>query len=57
VQVWQVDEMHQALLDRGAIEGRAPVTLGSTARISFIQDPDHNWIEVSQRASLTGSID
>ena len=28
-------------------------TLGGTARISFIRDPDGNWIELSQRASLT----
>jgi lactoylglutathione lyase len=34
----------------------APVTLGTTARISFIRDPDGNWIELSQRASLTGSL-
>jgi catechol 2,3-dioxygenase-like lactoylglutathione lyase family enzyme len=56
VQVWKVDEEHGEFLARGGIEGRAPVTLGTTARISFIQDPDHNWIEVSQRASLTGSL-
>jgi hypothetical protein len=32
------------------------VTLGTVARISFIRDPDGNFIEVSQRASLTGSL-
>lgn len=57
VQVWQVDKEHQAFIDRGGQEAQAPVTLGSTARISFITDPDGNWIEISQRASLTGSID
>lgn len=56
VQVWKVDEEHAAVLARGGTEGRAPVTLGSTARISFIKDPDDNWIEVSQRASLTGDL-
>jgi hypothetical protein len=30
--------------------------LGSTARISFVRDPDGNWIEISQRASLTGTL-
>jgi lactoylglutathione lyase len=30
--------------------------LGETARISFILDPDGNWIEISQRASLTGAL-
>ncbi|MCB1693228.1 MAG: VOC family protein [Pseudomonadales bacterium] len=56
VQVWKVDEEHGAYLARGGHEGRPPVTLGTTARISFIRDPDGNWIEVSQRASLTGDL-
>ena len=56
VQVWNVDREHQAFLDRGGSEGSPPVTLGTTARISFIRDPDNNWIEVSQRASLTGDL-
>lgn len=57
VQVWKVDEEHAAFVARGGIEGRPPMTLGTTARISFIQDPDGNWIEISQRASLTGSLE
>lgn len=56
VQVNKVDAEHKALLARGAREAAAPRTLGSTARISFITDADGNWIEVSQRASLTGSL-
>jgi lactoylglutathione lyase len=56
VQVRDVDAEHAALVERGATEGRAPVTLGATARISFIRDPDGNWIEISQRASLTGPL-
>ena len=56
VQIWNVDEEHQAVLARGGEEGRAPVVLGSTAKISFILDPDGNWIEISQRASLTGDL-
>lgn len=56
VQVWDVDQEHQRFLARGGTEGLAPTTLGTTARISFIQDPDCNWIEVSQRASLTGKL-
>jgi lactoylglutathione lyase len=55
-QVWNVDEVHSRLVARGAMEGFAPVTLGDVARISFIRDPDGNWIELSQRASLTGSL-
>ncbi len=56
VQVYKVDSEHEGLLTRGALEGKAPATLGSTARISFITDPDNNWIEISQRASLTGDL-
>ena len=57
VQVWKVDEEHAAFLARGGIQAQEPRTLGTTARISFIQDPDGNWIEISQRASLTGTLD
>ncbi len=56
VQVFKVDNEHADALERGALEGTAPVTLGSTARISFITDPDNNWIEISQRKSLTGDL-
>jgi catechol 2,3-dioxygenase-like lactoylglutathione lyase family enzyme len=56
VQVFDVDAEHTDLIARGVEEGRAPVTLGNVARISFIRDPDGNWIEVSQRASLTGPL-
>ena len=38
-------------------EALAPLTLGTTARISMVRDPDGNWIELSQRASITGSLD
>ncbi len=57
VQVWDVDAEHAAIVGRGGAEARPPATLGTTARISFITDPDGNWIEVSQRASLTGSLE
>ena len=56
VQVWDVDAEHGALVALGATEGSPPMTLGTTARISFIRDPDGNWIEISQRASLTGAL-
>ena len=55
-QVFDVDYEHERALSLGATEGRGVVTLGETARISFIQDPDGNWIELSQRASLTGPL-
>jgi len=57
VQIRNVDEEHTAILARGGTEGRAPQTLGKVARISFVRDPDGNWIEMSQRASLVGALD
>jgi len=56
-QVFKVDEVHAGLLARGAREAMAPRTLGRTARVSMVLDPDGNWIEVSQRASLVGSLE
>jgi len=50
------DAEHKRFLSMGVWEGAPPVTLGKVARISFIRDPDGNWIEISQRASLTGAL-
>lgn len=55
VQVRDCDADHNAAVARGAEEGQPPRTMGTTARISFLRDPDGNWIEVSQRASLAGT--
>jgi len=55
-QVFDVDREHAYVVAHGGREARAPVTLGTTARISMVRDPDGNWIELSQRASLTGSL-
>jgi len=56
IQVRDVDAEHRRLMSMGVWEGAAPVSLGAVARISFIRDPDGNFIEISQRASLTGPI-
>jgi catechol 2,3-dioxygenase-like lactoylglutathione lyase family enzyme len=56
-QIFKVDDEHAAVLAQGGREGLAPVTLGRTARISMVRDPDGNWIELSQRASIVGSLD
>jgi lactoylglutathione lyase len=56
-QVFKVDEEHARVLAKGGREAMAPVTLGTTARISMVRDPDGNWIELSQRASIVGSLD
>ncbi|HEX7760163.1 MAG TPA: VOC family protein [Caulobacteraceae bacterium] len=55
-QVFKVDAEHARVLECGGREAMAPVTLGTTARISMVRDPDGNWIELSQRASITGSL-
>lgn len=55
-QVFKVDDVHAAVLAKGGREAVAPVTLGTTARISMVRDPDGNWIELSQRASIVGSL-
>jgi len=55
-QVFKVDEVHAAVLAAGGREALAPLTLGTTARISMVRDPDGNWIELSQRASIVGSL-
>ena len=56
VQVRDVNAEHRRFMSMGVWEGAAPVTLGTVARISFVRDPDGNFIEISQRASLTGPI-
>ena len=56
VQVRDCDATFTHAVAHGAWEGSRPVTLGEVARICFIRDPDGNWIEISQRASLTGPL-
>ena len=56
LQVFDVVGTHRAILGAGGREGRPPVRLGEVAYISFVRDPDGNWIEISQRKSLTGSL-
>lgn len=57
IQVFDVVGEHRSILARGGAEGAAPVRLGDVAYISFVRDPDGNWIEISQRKSITGSLD
>jgi lactoylglutathione lyase len=56
-QVFKVDDEHAAVLRNGGREATAPRTLGQTARISMVRDPDGNWVELSQRASITGTLE
>jgi lactoylglutathione lyase len=56
LQVTDIDAVHGELRGRGVREGLAPITLGDVARISMLLDPDGNWIELSRRASIVGSL-
>ena len=56
LQISDIDAVHDELRGMGVREGLAPITLGDVARISMILDPDGNWIELSRRASIVGSV-
>lgn len=56
VQVRDCDAEYNAILERGGSSGMAPRTMGEVARFGFVRDPDGNWLEISQRASLTGPL-
>ncbi len=55
LQVFDCDAAYARALQAGATSGREPLTLGTTARIAFVRDPDGVWIELSERASVTGT--
>ncbi len=57
VQIHKCDAEHTGILARGGREGEVPRTIGTTTRFSFVRDPDGNWLEVSQRAQLTGTLE
>jgi lactoylglutathione lyase len=56
LQIFDTNAVYEAVLERGGRAGRPPKTLGAVARYALVRDPDGNWIELSQRASLTGPI-
>ncbi len=56
VQIHDCVAEHAGVLARGGEEGRPPALLGETVRYSFVRDPDGNFIELSQRASLVGHL-
>ncbi len=55
-QVHDVVKQHERFLRKGFTEGMAPTRLGDTAAISFVRLPDGDWLELSQRANLTGPL-
>lgn len=56
VQVRDVTEEHGRIIGLGYDEAMPPRKLGDVAAISFVRDPGGNWLEISQRASLTGDL-
>jgi lactoylglutathione lyase len=56
IQVADVVAEHARLVEMGFREATPPVRLGEVAAISFVRDPGGNWLEISQRASLTGDL-
>lgn len=57
LQIFDVVAAHAHVLATGGREGSRPWRLGDVAYISFVRDPDGNWIELSQRKSIVGSLD
>lgn len=53
VQIFDCDGLTAALGRMGVPVGKPPGTVGQV-RYSFVRDDDGNWIELSERASLTG---
>jgi lactoylglutathione lyase len=53
VQIFDCDQVTAALERAGVEIAMPPRTIGQV-RYSFARDPDGNWIELSERASLTG---
>ena len=56
LQIDDCDASHGEALAAGGTEGRPPRTLGEVVRYSFVRDPDGNWIELSERSTLTGGL-
>jgi lactoylglutathione lyase len=56
VQVWDADAEYARIVERGGEGAMPPRTMGNVARFGFVRDPDGNWLEISQRASLTGPL-
>jgi len=56
IQVFDCRREHARVLEAGGVEGFPPRQIGDVAVISMVRDPDGNWIEISQRGSLTGPL-
>lgn len=56
IQVFDCEAEHRRVLAGGGTEGMPPRHAGKVAVFSMVRDPDGNWVEISQRASLVGSL-
>ena len=56
IQIFDCEAEHARILTAGAREGMPPRRHGDVAIFSMVMDPSGNWIEISQRASLTGPL-
>lgn len=54
IHVMRVDASFAAMTAAGAEPGEQPYDIGRIARISFVRDPQGNWLEVAQRAAIAG---
>ena len=57
LQVFGCDSAHAGALAHGGREALAPATHGDVARFSMVKDPAGNWLELSQRKSLVGTLE
>jgi catechol 2,3-dioxygenase-like lactoylglutathione lyase family enzyme len=56
LQIFDCAAEHAAVLARGGREGAPPFRAGEVAIFSMVRDPDGNWLELSQRASIVGKL-
>lgn len=56
IQVFDCPAEHARILAQGGREGLPPRRLGDMVVFSMVRDPAGGWIEISQRASLTGPL-
>lgn len=57
IQIFDCEAEHARILAAGGREGMPPRRMGDVAIFSMVMDPAGNWIEISQRASLTGPLE
>lgn len=57
IQVFDCEAEHARILAGGGREGMPPRRMGDVAVFSMVKDPGGNFVEISQRGSLTGSLD